>query len=134
MKQKTLFGGLITAGPILVAIVLMFVATTPGCNYDDTDCVFTISTTELPDAILGNEYNYDLEYSAEDCSWEDDTDNIYWTFLSGNLPPGISLSDEGQFSGTPYQTGEFNMTIKVTHESGTDYEELQKGFSITVVE
>jgi hypothetical protein len=42
------------------------------------------------------------------------TSPFAWTVSSGGLPPGISLSADGNLSGTPTATGTFSFTVKVT--------------------
>jgi hypothetical protein len=37
-----------------------------------------------------------------------------WTISGGQLPPGLTLSNDGIIEGTPTQLGKFNFTAKVT--------------------
>lgn len=41
-----------------------------------------------------------------------------WRLVSGTLPPGLSLSDNGRISGTPTSTGTFTYTLKLTDSEG----------------
>ena len=41
-----------------------------------------------------------------------------WSVSSGSLPPGISLSPDGNLSGTPTATGTYSFTAKVTDANG----------------
>ena len=41
-----------------------------------------------------------------------------WSISAGSLPPGISLSSAGLFSGTPTAAGTFNFTARVTDNAG----------------
>ena len=42
-----------------------------------------------------------------------------WILVSGTLPPGLTLSDNGRISGTATSTGAFTYTLKVTDSEGT---------------
>jgi large repetitive protein len=42
------------------------------------------------------------------------TSPFTWSIGSGNLPPGISLSADGNLTGTPTATGTYSFTVKVT--------------------
>jgi hypothetical protein len=55
---------------------------------------------------------------------------ITWSIVTGNLPDGLTLSDEGVISGTPTAVGKFNFTVKATNEKG----EGKKSLSITIAE
>ena len=65
-------------------------------------------------------------------------DGITFTFDAQGLPPGISLSASGVFSGTPTQAGTYPFTINLTLSatSGTDTESvtIPIPYSITVVD
>jgi hypothetical protein len=52
-----------------------------------------------------------------------------WSVSSGTLPPGISLSADGNLSGTPTATGTFAFTVQVTDANGQSAAEAT---SITV--
>ena len=45
---------------------------------------------------------------------------ITWSIESGNLPDGLSFSDEGRFSGIPSREGTFTFTIKAENSAGYD--------------
>jgi len=72
----------------------------------------TVTTTSLPDPIVGLAYDQDLAASGGDGDYS-------WTITSGFLPSGLSFSGDGTISGTPDtedQTTQF--TVEVT--SGDD--------------
>ncbi len=41
-----------------------------------------------------------------------------YTFSVEGLPPGLSLSSKGDFSGSPEKSGDFNYTVTITDNSG----------------
>jgi hypothetical protein len=41
-----------------------------------------------------------------------------WSVSTGSLPPGVSLSPDGNLSGTPTATGAFTFTVQVTDANG----------------
>jgi hypothetical protein len=41
-----------------------------------------------------------------------------YTFSVEGLPPGLSLSSKGEFSGSPEKAGDFNYTVTITDNSG----------------
>jgi len=43
-----------------------------------------------------------------------------WTLYSGNLPNGLTLSEDGILSGTPTTFGKFDFTVKVENACGED--------------
>ena len=81
-----------------------------------------ITTTTLPDGIVGTSYNQTLTATG--------TTPVNWSMSSGNLPTGLSLSAAGVISGTPTAAGVFNFTIKATNSVGND----TKALSILVLE
>ncbi|RLJ04488.1 MAG: hypothetical protein DRP14_03265, partial [Candidatus Aenigmatarchaeota archaeon] len=60
----------------------------------------------LPDATLGEQYNYSLNVVGGNPPYN-------FSLSSGDLPGGISLSSDGELSGIPNQTGTFNFIIQV---------------------
>ncbi|MCL2748263.1 MAG: putative Ig domain-containing protein, partial [Oscillospiraceae bacterium] len=43
-----------------------------------------------------------------------------WEFLSGDLPPGLTLSETGVLSGTPTQTGVYSFSVRAINDLGED--------------
>ena len=80
-----------------------------------------ITTTTLPNGIVGTEYNQTLEAEG--------STPITWTIESGNLPTGLNLSAEGNILGTPTAEGPFTFTVKATNHVASDIKEL----SITIL-
>jgi hypothetical protein len=110
----------LAAPAVLVAIV---VAALPlggplGCD----GCSTSISTSELPDGVVGQSY---FEQLDSDCGGDQ------WFIDDGILPPGIALSNGGKLTGAPTLPGIFAFTIGVFDEDNGDY--AFRGFSFTVL-
>jgi hypothetical protein len=80
----------------------------------------TISSTSLPNGIIGTEYSRQLETTS--------SETISWSLTSGSLPAGLTLSSGGLISGTPTAEGTSTFTVKAT--AGTMYDTKQ--LSITI--
>ncbi len=79
---------------------------------------FSITTTSLPDGLVGEVYRQSLTASGG-------REPYVWSIESGSLPDGLSLSSEGEISGTPGQVGDFDFTVQVTDtEARTATKEL----------
>ena len=71
----------------------------------------TVETTTLPDAKQGFEYQQSLNASGglPPYQWQ----------VSGDLPPGISFSADGEFSGVPTTLGSWPFSVQLTDSEGT---------------
>ena len=92
----------------------------------DLTAILTITTTSLPIATLGQPY-------VGVISADGGTSPFNWELLSGNLPPGLSLSQSTgnsvTISGTPTALGTSSFSIGVTDSQDGS---ANKTFSITV--
>lgn len=74
----------------------------------------TIITTNLPVGNIGSPY---FSYLLASGGYSPYT----WSLLSGSLPGGLSVDDNGSISGTPTTAGTFSFSVLVTDEiGGTD--------------
>lgn len=89
-----------------------------GCD----GCSTSISTSSLPDAIVGEDYFVQLD---SDCGGDQ------WFIDEGILPPGIALSNGGKLTGTPQLPGIYTFTIGVVDYDDGDY--AFRGFALTVL-
>jgi len=80
----------------------------------------TITTTSLPDGMVGVAYTANLSASGDE--------PITWTFEGGNLPTGTTINANGAIIGTPTIAGTFTFTVKATNIAGNAI----KGLSITI--
>jgi hypothetical protein len=65
------------------------------------------TTSTLPTGVTGASYFQSLTATGGIAPYT-------WSVASGQLPPGLTLSPAGLFSGTPTTPGTFSFTIKVT--------------------
>lgn len=80
-----------------------------------------ITTTTLSSGKVGAPYN--AIFTA------DGDGTITWSITGGSLPAGLSLSEQGELSGTPGSAGTFNFTVTATN----DYGSQDKQFSLSIV-
>lgn len=73
-----------------------------------------ITTTSLPEGQVGTAYNQTLTATGDD--------PITWS-VSGSLPAGLSLSEDGKITGTPTTAGDYKFTVTATNASGSDSKE-----------
>lgn len=80
------------------------------------DCKFnSITTDELPDAIVGQKYTAKIYYDLT-CSYvSKSVENI-----DGELPPGVNMDGSGEVSGIPTKEGSYKFTIKMQICFGTN--------------
>lgn len=71
-----------------------------------------ITTSSLPVGITDQPYDVSLEATGGDGTYT-------WTLASGQLPAGVSLSQDGRISGTPTTSGQFSfLYFRVTSGDG----------------
>lgn len=77
---------------------------------DATDCPIVITKSPLPSAYATAPYSVTLQATGGEgeYAWEADEDD---------LPPGLTLSDDGVLSGTPTKTGTYYFDVTVTDEA-----------------
>lgn len=69
-----------------------------------------VTTTTIASANLGEIYTQQLTAAGG-------TGPYTWALVSGNLPPGITLSQSGVLSGRPTASGQFQFTAQVSDSS-----------------
>lgn len=84
-------------------------------------CETSISTAVVPDGCVGDYYIYALRGDCADNNW---------VVTSGDLPPGIELSNSGVLSGTPTLEGIYLFTVTLS----PDFDPASKGFSMMIHE
>jgi hypothetical protein len=78
----------------------------------------------LPNGTVDQDYNTGLQVV-------NGTGPFRWQLVSGSLPEGLTLSNDGKISGTPGQVGTYKFTVKVT-DSSSPAQEATKDFSIQI--
>jgi hypothetical protein len=82
-----------------------------GATSGATSTVLTITSTSLPTGAIGSGYSNSLQATGGTAPYT-------WSFVSGNLPAGLSLSTStGLISGTPTASGTATFTAAVTDAS-----------------
>lgn len=87
-----------------------------------TVVAFTITTSTLPRGTTNTAYSAVLEV-------ENGTAPVTFSLQTGTLPAGLTLNANGQISGTPTQSGTFNVTIQARDAGGNT---ASKPFSLTI--
>jgi streptogramin lyase len=79
---------------------------------------FTISITDVPpepleivtdylyNGMVGRAYNQQIEITGG-------TPVLTWSIVSGDLPPGLTLNQDGTITGTPTARGKYQFTVQV---------------------
>jgi hypothetical protein len=76
----------------------------------------TITTATLPDGAIDIDYFKQLEATG--------SQPITWAIANGNLPTGLTLSENGVISGTPTAEGNFEFTVKAQNAAGSTEQKL----------
>jgi uncharacterized protein (TIGR03437 family) len=71
----------------------------------------TINPSALPAGLVGVAYNQTFTQTGG-------AGNVTFSLSAGTLPTGLTLSSAGALSGTPTQSGNFNITVKATDANG----------------
>ncbi len=90
----------------------------------DPPAGFTIITgSPLPTGTVGSAYPSTLfaAYSG--------TGPITWSVASGQLPPGLNLTSDGMFSGTPSTYGSYTFTVQARDSQGL---KITKDFALAI--
>jgi hypothetical protein len=93
----------------------------------DGDASLIIEPTELPTTYPQGPYH--VKFSGRG----DYVPTLHWKILSGALPPGITLADDGLLQGTAQRAGEFHFVVAVM-DGGQPQQAVQKGFVIKVLD
>jgi M6 family metalloprotease-like protein len=80
------------------------------------------AANDPPSAVMGASYSYSLSASGG-------TGAYVWTLLSGTLPLGVTLLENGRIAGIPEETGTFPITARVT--SGTQALDVSTTLSVS---
>jgi len=87
----------LTLGASVLALAALI-----GCTASNVPMV-TITTTALPNGVVNTPYSQILQGSHTDGGW---------FIVDGNLPPGLTLSQNGVISGTPTTAGSYSFTVE----------------------
>jgi len=104
--------------------------TIKGTNPADqsSEKTYTISVYEIDNPATLPDATYNVPYSQQLTVSGPNTSQVAWRLLSGDLPPGLALSEDGLISGTPTTTSLFTYGFTIIAEDGFI---CTKDFSIT---
>ena len=71
-----------------------------------------ITTEYLPNAVVGQEYYFQLECTDPD---------VHYSLFRSSLPDGMYLTQHGEIEGIPTESGFWYVVIMATPEAGEDY-------------
>ena len=86
-------------------------------SYPTSATKLVISTSSLPDGVVGNSYSATLTADGG-------TTPYTWTLNSGELPPGLGLGGGGLISGTPTAAGVYHFIVRVDGVGDFDTQEF----------
>ncbi len=86
----------------------------------------SITTTSLPNGQKKKPYKVKISAKASSGG------SFIWKKTSGKLPDGLSLSTDGEISGTPEKAGDFNFTVTLTEEGV--YDSASKEYSVNIAD
>ena len=84
-----------------------------------------ITTTSLPNVIVGSPYSASLAATGGTIPYT-------WAYISGSLPPGISLASNGALSGSTTASGSYSFIAQVTDTSSPTAQIAAKTLSLNV--
>jgi hypothetical protein len=116
-------------------ILLAMLAITARCGFAQSDQDkddagnggLVIEPAELPDTYPEGPYH--LRFRARG----DYVPTLRWKLLSGSLPPGIRLTEDGLLEGAAERPGEFSFVIAVK-DGSQPQQAVQRGFVIKVLD
>ncbi len=83
-----------------------------------------IVTTELPDGYVNTDYNALVESRGG-------AEPYGFAVHSGEFPPGLNLALDGEITGHPSSTGDFEFTIRCTDDNNSTDDQL---YNVTILE
>jgi len=89
-----------------------------------TSSPVTITTSSLPDATVGTSYSATLSGSGGTAPYS-------WAVVSGTLGTGLTLSEDGEITGTPTTSGTSDFSVQVTDSTTPIPETATASLSIT---
>ena len=114
--------GLPTRAAWVIALATAAILSQAQQTAPATNLSVTVATGDLPKASLWAPYNFRLSASGG-------VGVYHWRLLSGSLPPGVKLAGDGEISGTPQETGQFDFVLLLT-DSDNPPNQLQKKFTL----
>jgi large repetitive protein len=102
----------LTTAAIACVAALIVVGGAPAGDFADEPCVAQGDVYVCPAATAGESYALDIKLKEP---WPNCTE---FRVTSGNFPPGLSVSDEGNIRGTPSTAGSYTFYLTVFWKTG----------------
>lgn len=80
-------------------------------NQNTSSGPIRITTSNLPNGVIGIPYEFSIPTSGSPAS--------YFIVDSGNVPPGLELSEQGILKGIPLLSGDYTFTVSATGANGS---------------
>lgn len=122
--------GNITGTPTLAGTFTFYIRQTDNCGIEgegNAPFVITIQAGAPPLAVSSNTLSNgeaELSYSVTLTSSGGGTTSRAWSVTAGQLPPGLTLSSDGQLSGTPTTAGTYAFTATVSDGTSSSSKSL----------
>src|SRR5438067_1122975 len=104
MRNRASHENIVRAIPALSVLLCSSMIVSAGTKVD-------ILTLTLPEAGLGQFYSFALSATGGASPY-------YWSLQNGQLPPGITLSSTGQFSGRGLALGTYSFRVQLIDSAG----------------
>jgi hypothetical protein len=97
-------------------------------SYPVTSGPLQITTTSLPDGIVGQPYSFALQATGGNPPY------TWWFAKGGDLPRGLHFSTAGVLSGTPKKAGNYSITFRVrdTKMAGHPVNKAHAALTVTI--
>lgn len=105
--------------------VIFVLFTVTLCAQTSSPEQLTILTKDLPPASLWNPYGFNHRLGLR-LRAAGGVGPYHWRILNGALPNGVKLADFGELSGTPQQSGGFQLTVLVRDTSNPPLQASRK--------
>jgi hypothetical protein len=128
-------GGYITGTPTTAGTYTFYIRQTDNCGPEgegNAPFVIRIESGAPPLAVTSSSLpngEVDLSYSTTLTASGGGAATQTWSVTGGQLPPGVTLSNDGRLSGTPSAAGTYNFSVTVGNGSSS----ASKSLTITVI-
>lgn len=99
-------------------LVLICALAALGCDGGGSNGSLFIETDSLPDGRVLMQYEQSLEATDADGP-------VAWTVIDGDLPGGVTLSEDGVLSGLPERSGDYSFTVRAADDLDIDEIDLE---------
>jgi hypothetical protein len=116
--------GLPSRAPYVIVLTLAAILARTQQAAPSADLSITVASENLPKASLWTPYFLRLPAAGG-------VGPYHWRLFHGPLPQGLKLADDGELSGTPQETGQFQIELLLT-DSDNPPKQLHKRFALSI--